>query len=153
MRFHQAGLSQVAGESFGEKESMYGLQHERLHLRVATPMLMNMGHWGHVSPPDTLADACKDLLKMVLREAGLSNETERAGITKATKRPKLLIDLGSGRGDQTVYLMSQAPVRIYNQEWWDEREYCSDFDHYIGVAKDATQHRYASERINGMVRR
>jgi len=135
----------------GEKESMYGLQHGRLHLQVATPMWMNMGYWGHGSGPDTLAEACRDLLKMVLREAGFSSDIERAGIAKNTRRPKMLIDLGFGCGDQTIYLMSDAPVRPCDREWWDEREYCPIFDHYLGITKDATQHRYASKRVEEMV--
>lgn len=131
----------------GKKGSMYGLQHGRLHLQASTPMWMNMGYWNDRS---TMAEACRDLLKMVLREAGFSHETERAEIANGTRRPKILIDLGFGCGDQTIYLMSDAPVRPCDAEWWDEREYCPNFDHYIGITKDATQHRYAQKHVHEM---
>ncbi|KAF2830551.1 hypothetical protein CC86DRAFT_367286 [Ophiobolus disseminans] len=135
----------------GEKESMYGLQHGRLHLKLPTPMWMNMGYWGHEVEASTMAEACRDLLKMVLREAGFSSEVERAEIARGTRRPKVLIDLGFGCGDQTIYLMSDTSVRSCDREWWDEREYCPKFDHYIGITKDATQHRYARKRVEELI--
>jgi hypothetical protein len=131
-----------------EKESIYGLEHGRLHLQVPTPMWMNMGYWGPAGSSKTLAEACRDLLKAVLAEAGFSSETERAEIAKGTRRPKLLVDLGFGCGDQTIYLMAKEPVRPCDREWWDERVHCIQFDHYIGITKDRSQARYASERVN-----
>jgi hypothetical protein len=133
-----------------DTEAMYGLQHGRLHLQVPTSMWMNMGYWQDAAGTRTMADACKDLLKMVLREAGFSSEDERGQVAKGTRRPKMLIDLGFGCGDQTMYLMSEAPVRPCDREWWDEREHCIKFDHYIGITRDVTQHRYAAKRIEEM---
>jgi hypothetical protein len=130
-----------------EKESIYGLEHGRLHLQVPTPMWMNMGYWGPAGSSKTLAEACRDLLKAVLAEAGFSSDIERAEIAKGTRRPKLLIDLGFGCGDQSIYLMAKEPVRPCDREWWDKRERCVQFDHYIGITKDRTQARYASERM------
>lgn len=52
--------------SSGKEESIYGLEHSRLHLKTATPMWMNMGLWGPTDIPKTMADACRDLLKAVL---------------------------------------------------------------------------------------
>jgi hypothetical protein len=134
-----------------ENESMYGLQHGRLHLQVPTPMWMNMGYWSHDFKQNTLAKAGRDLLTTVLREAGFSKEIERAEIAEGTWRPKILIDLGFGCGDQTIYLMSDTPVRSCDQEWWDEREYCVKFDHYIGITKDASQHGYATKRVEELL--
>jgi hypothetical protein len=139
---------------FGQdRESMYGLQHGRLHLQVPTPMWMNMGYWQDDVEKQTMAEACRDLLKMVLHEAGFSGEGDRAETANGTRRPKMLIDLGFGCGDQTMYLVSEAPVRHCDREWWDEREHCIKFDHYIGITKDATQHRYAAKRIEELERR
>jgi hypothetical protein len=140
-------LLQSWRSSSKEKESIYGLQHGRLHLQVPTPMWMNMGYWGPAGSSKTLAEACRDLLKAVLAEAGFSSQIERAEIAKGTRRPKVLIDLGFGCGDQTIYLMAKEPVRPCDREWWDERERCVRFDHYIGITKDRTQARYASERV------
>jgi hypothetical protein len=135
-------------ESPGRKgESIYGLQHGRLHLHVPTSMWMNMGYWD-VDTTKTLAKACRDLLKAVLIEAGFGSETEGAEMTKDARRPKMLIDLGCGCGDQTIYLMSKTPVRPCDRNWWDDREHCVQFDHYVGITKDPVQARYALKRVN-----
>jgi hypothetical protein len=133
--------------SRADRESLYGLQHGRLHLQVPTPMWMNMGYWGVGDTNKTMAEACRDLLKAVLAEAGLSKEIERAETAAGTRRSKCLIDLGLGCGDQTIYLMSSEPVRICDRAWWDGREKCIKFDRYVGVTKDPTQARYASDRV------
>jgi hypothetical protein len=131
-----------------KEESIYGLQHGRLHLQVPTPMWMNMGYWDTEAPKSkTMAEACRDLLKVVLGEAGFSGEIDNAEMRTGTRRRKLLIDLGFGCGDQTVYLMSTTPVRSSDHDWWDEREPCGRFDHYVGITQDAVQARYASERV------
>jgi hypothetical protein len=122
-----------------EKIPMYGLQHGRLHLQLPTPMWMNMGYWQDTT--STLSEACRDLLKAVLAEAGFSSEQ---GPTQPTK---LLVDVGFGCGDQTIYLLSKNPVRACDEDWWDERDRCTTFTHYIGITKDAVQARYASERV------
>jgi hypothetical protein len=126
---------------------MYGLEHSRLHLKTATPMWMNMGLWGSADAPKTMAEACRDLLKAVLAEAGFSGRNERARIANATRRRRILIDLGFGCGDQTIYLMSEKPVRECDREWWDDREHCVPFDQYVGITKDVVQARYAAERV------
>jgi hypothetical protein len=133
--------------SHDDRESLYGLQHGRLHLQVPTPMWMNMGYWDVADTKKTMAEACRDLLKAVLAEAGLSKETDRAETTAGTRRSKCLIDLGLGCGDQTIYLMSSEPVRTCDRAWWDERDNCVSFDRYVGVTKDSTQARYASDRV------
>lgn len=129
------------------QESIYGLQHGRLHLQASTPMWMNVGYWGQAGESKTMAEACRDLLKKVLKEAGLEKETERAERLNRTKRRKMLIDLGIGCGDQTIYLMSEGPVRFCDREWWDEREHCVHFDHYVGITNDVMQARYASQHV------
>jgi hypothetical protein len=147
------GLVWKGRTSGKEKESMYGLEHGKLHLQVPTPMWMNMGYWRHDSGTQTLAEACKDLLKMVLREAGFERGDGRAGPAEGTRRKKMLIDVGFGCGEQTMYLMSDAPLRPSDREWWDEREHCETFDHYIGITNNAAQHRYASKRVEELLSR
>jgi hypothetical protein len=131
----------------GQKgESIYGLQHGRLHLHVPTSMWMNMGYWG-VDTTKTMAEACRDLLKAVLFQAGFPGDTGGVEMTKIMQRSKVLIDLGCGCGDQTIYLMSKKPVRPCDRDWWDDREHHVQFDHYVGITKDPVQARYALERI------
>jgi hypothetical protein len=128
-------------------ESMYGLEHGRLHLQVPTPMWMNMGLWGPARVSKTLAEACRDLLKAVLDEAGFSSEVGRVESTKGPQRRRLLIDLGFGCGDQTIYLMSKSPVRSCDQGWWEEEGHRVHFDEYVGITKDPVQARYALQRV------
>jgi hypothetical protein len=124
----------------GEEKSVYGLQQGRLHVQVPTAMWMNMGFWRESAVDMTLAEACRDLLKKILAEAGFVREGHGP-------ERRCLIDLGFGCGDQTVYLMSNEPVRAYDKEWWDEREHCVRFDDYIGITKNAVQAWYASKRV------
>ena len=131
-----------------EKVSMYGLQHGRLHLQVSTAMWMNMGYWENSTPSTTLSLACRDLLKVILAEAGISDAERGGGVGKGRRRRRCLIDLGFGCGDQTVYLMSKEPIRSCDRDWWDERECCPTFDHYIGITKDKVQACYALDRID-----
>lgn len=130
-----------------KKGEMYGLQHGRLHLQVPTPMWMNMGFWDEAGTTTTLADACRDLLKAVLAEAGFSRRVESTEILNGTRRKKMLVDLGIGCGDQTIYLTSKAPIRRCDHDWWDTQELCVDFDHYIGITNDHAQARHASGRV------
>jgi hypothetical protein len=62
----------------GEEKSVYGLQHGRLHVQLPTAMWMNMGYWkekdGKGEGEMMLAEACRDLLKVVLAEAGFGSE-------------------------------------------------------------------------------
>jgi hypothetical protein len=88
----------------------------------------------------TLAEACRDMLNLVLFEAGIS----RAG-TEGTKR--YLIDVGFGCGEQTIHLMSDKSVRPSDELWWDKEKHQVFFDHYIGITKDAAQCEYAQERV------
>jgi hypothetical protein len=129
------------------QEAMYGLQHGRLHLQVQTPMWMNMGYWGERGSYKTLAEACRDLLKQVLAEAGFEKEIDLADKRNGTRKKKMLIDLGIGCGEQAIYLMGEGPVGPCDRGWWDEREHCIQFDHYIGITDDATQAGYASKRV------
>lgn len=132
---------------------MYGLEHGRLHLRVPTPMWMNMGYWGADGcEQKTLAEACRDLLNVVLCEAGLgrkSPDKEDGG----EKRKRVLVDVGMGCGEQTIYLLSPGPVRECDKEWWDERRHCVRFDAYVGITKDGMQARYATKRVDELISR
>jgi hypothetical protein len=131
----------------GDTSSIYGLQHGKLHLQVPTAMWMNMGYWKNRTDPTTLSEACRDLLKKVLAEAELSSEMQRGKMNADLLPERCLIDLGFGCGDQTVYLTSAVPLRHSDEAWWDGRERCVKFDHYIGITKDATQAQYASQRL------
>jgi hypothetical protein len=113
-------------------------------------MWMNMGYWGNATASTTLSEACRDLLEAVLAEAGFSCELEKAEAEKGTRRRRCLIDLGFGCGDQTVYLMSDTPIRLCDRDWWGERNHCVRFNHYIGITKDAVQARYALMRVEEM---
>ncbi|KAI8935410.1 hypothetical protein NX059_007990 [Plenodomus lindquistii] len=127
--------------------TMYGLQHGRLHLQTQTPMWMNMGYWKEPTASTSLSIACRDLLTAILAEAGLSRKLDKTEKEKGLRRTKCLIDLGVGCGDQSIYLMSDAPLRPSDGTWWDNREHCVEFDQYIGITNDRTQAQYASERL------
>ena len=131
-----------------KKGEMYGLQHGRLHLQVPTPMWMNMGFWDEAGTTTTLAEACRDLLKTVLSEAGFLRKTESTEILNGTRRKKMLLDLGIGCGDQTIYLTSKAPIRPCDRNWWDTQDPCVEFDHYIGITNDHAQARHALGRVD-----
>jgi hypothetical protein len=145
-------------------KTVYGLQHGRLHLNAHVPMWMNMGYWKvsvlasahrksqltHMQPntidpsrPKTLAEACRDLLNLLLAEAGFSKDT-------ASDRSRCLIDVGFGCGEQTIHLMSEKPIRLYDKLWWDDEDHRVYFDHYIGITKDKSQHQYAQQRVDEM---
>ncbi|KAF2853343.1 hypothetical protein T440DRAFT_419597 [Plenodomus tracheiphilus IPT5] len=129
---------------------VYGLQHGMLHLQAQTAMWMNMGYWKNATTSTTMGEACRDLLSVVLAEAGFCQELEQIEIEKGMRRTKCLIDLGVGCGDQTVYLMSHSPVSPSDGTWWDAREHCVKFDRYVGITNDATQAQYASGRITDL---
>jgi hypothetical protein len=94
-----------------------------------------------------MAEACRDLLNAVLTEAGLMHTSDATQTLPKLHRSKSIIDLGFGCGDQTIYLMSDSPVRPCDQAWWDNRDGRPRFDKYIGITKDPTQHQYATERV------
>lgn len=79
------------------------------------------------------------MLDKVLRTAGLDiNSKERgetAGEESNTTKKRVLLDLGFGCGEQTIYLMMNparpSPV----------------FDEYIGITLDKVQHRFAQKRL------
>lgn len=143
------GLRSLRNASIGKKDSVYGLQHGRLHLQIPTPMWMNMGYWDATNPNQTMAEAGRDLLKAVLKEAGLSGNPENTqNVQHSGFNGRCLVDLGFGCGDQTVYLMSPVPIRPTDTAWWDKKEAIPLFDRYIGITNDTTQARYASMRID-----
>ncbi|KAH6632981.1 hypothetical protein C7974DRAFT_310156 [Boeremia exigua] len=124
------------------KKSVYGLQHGRLHLDTNVPMWMNMGYWKNDAPrPKSLAAACRDLLNLVLTEAGILDGAD-------SKISRCLIDVGFGCGEQTIHLMSEKPVRPSDKMWWDEEHQSALFDQYIGITRDEGQCRYAQERVD-----
>jgi hypothetical protein len=88
-----------------------------------------------------MAEACQDLLKLVLAEAGFSKNT-------TADRSRCLIDVGFGCGDQTIHLMSKKPVRRCDELWWDNQCHRVYFDQYIGITQDKAQCWYAQERVD-----
>jgi hypothetical protein len=133
----------------GEKKSVYGLQHGRLHVQAPTAMWMNMGYWKAGSVNMTLAVACRDLLKVVLAEAGFEREKKKAETEGGVRQRRCWIDLGFGCGDQTVYLMSDDPVRSCDKEWWDERESIASGSTII-LASRKMQSRLSTRRSESM---
>ncbi|KAF2628934.1 hypothetical protein BU25DRAFT_389874 [Macroventuria anomochaeta] len=127
------------------KKTVYGLQHGRLHLDAHVPMWMNMGYWKvdgkDALNPKSLAEACRDLLELVLSEAGLSEDSKQ-------DHSRCLIDVGFGCGEQTIYLMNEKPVSRCDELWWSARDHQVYFDQYIGITQDGAQCGYAQERVN-----
>ncbi|KAJ4984179.1 hypothetical protein SVAN01_10350 [Stagonosporopsis vannaccii] len=122
-------------------ETVYGLQHGRLHLDTRIPMWMNMGYWKvSAARHKSLAEACRDLLNLVLAETGISNN-------EAAHRSRCLIDVGFGCGEQTIHLMSEGPVRPSDRLWWDEEQHRVFFDQYVGMTQDSSQCQYAQGRV------
>ncbi|KAF1922558.1 uncharacterized protein M421DRAFT_77820 [Didymella exigua CBS 183.55] len=104
-------------------------------------MWMNMGYWKViVILPKSLAEACRDLLNLVLAEAGFSKE-------EISHRSRCLVDVGFGCGEQTIHLMSGKPIRPCDKLWWDGEDHQVYFDHYIGITQDKAQHQYAEMRV------
>ena len=116
-------------------------------LTPRTSLTASQGYWKNATVSTTLSEACRDLLSAVLAEAGFNRASEESGLDQGTRCTKCLIDLGIGCGDQTIYLMCKKPIRPSDEPWWDRREHCVKFDHYVGITKDKTQARYASERL------
>jgi hypothetical protein len=100
-----------------------------------------------------MAEACRDLLNAVLTDAGLMHTSDATQSLPKRHSSKSIIDLGFGCGDQTIYLMSDSPVRSCDQAWWDDRDGRPRFDQYIGITKDPTQHQYALERVQELTSR
>ena len=88
-----------------------------------------------------MAEACRDLLKFVLAEAGFSANT-------IERPPRCLIDVGFGCGEQTIYLTCDEPVRRCDEQWWDGQDHRLHFDQYIGITQDRSQWQYAEARVN-----
>lgn len=88
----------------------------------------------------SLAEACRDLLTLVLAEAGFFK-------AMAADRSRCLIDVGFGCGEQTIHLMSEKPIRPCDKLWWDDQGHQVYFDHYIGITQDKAQHEYAQQRV------
>lgn len=135
----------------GEHQTVYGLQHGRLHLRVQTAMWMNMGYWKNSGASGTMAEACRDLLNVVLSEAWFSENVVNPLMMEDRQQTKCVVDLGFGCGDQTIYLMSATPVRACDGSWWDERKFCAKIEQYVGITEDPLQARFASERVHELI--
>lgn len=135
----------------GKNQSMYGLQHGRLHLQVPTAMWMNMGYWANMGASGTMAEACRDLLNAVISEAWGPESATDPPVLGDRQQTKCVIDLGIGCGDQTIYLMSKMPLRTSDEGWWDQQSFYTKISSYIGITKDPLQAKYASERINELV--
>lgn len=99
----------------------------------------------NTSESKNMAEACRDLLKLVLAEAGFTKSSQH-------HPSRLLIDAGFGCGEQTIHLMSDKPIRPCDELWWDKEEHQLYFDQYIGITQDKSQFRYAQDRIDELNR-
>jgi hypothetical protein len=88
-----------------------------------------------------MAEACRDLLKLVLAEAGFSKSA-------VGERSRSLINVGFGCGEQTIYLMCDKPLSRCDKLWWDAQDHRTYFDRYAGITQDYSQCQYANERFN-----
>ncbi|KAF2471794.1 uncharacterized protein BDR25DRAFT_367653 [Lindgomyces ingoldianus] len=131
----------------GSSSSVYGLDHGRLNLTLPPPMWMNMGYWhsnhaGYI--PKTLPAASIALLEEVFKTAGFPLLQEVAHQRMPTR---ILIDLGFGCGDQTLYLMDDFPVQHPDKRPQNQRLYVPHFESYIGITVDSKQFQFAEQRI------
>lgn len=84
-------------------------------------------------------------MNLVLAEAGISKDA-------ATHHSRCLIDVGFGCGEQTIYLMSETPVRPSDRLWWGEEQHHVCFDQYVGITQDSSQYQYAQERVDELAK-
>ncbi|KAK2821781.1 hypothetical protein FQN49_007680 [Arthroderma sp. PD_2] len=131
--------------------SLYGLDHAVLNIRLPpTTMWMNMGYWKHVNDAQ-FPEACAALLERVLESAGLRSinmvgdeaTLNQSSIqdTQATRKRRVLLDLGIGCGEQTMHLMMNSARSS------------ARFDQYIGVTLDKVQYEFAQKRLNEKIER
>lgn len=147
------------------KDSVYSMQHGKLHLQVPTDMWMNMvltpqyeltladfcqGYWKGSSSSTTLSEACRDLLGAVLAEAASFSEpdTRSKGVQESSK---CLIDVGIGCGDQTLLLAKASAVRKTDIDWWERQTHNLRFHNYVGITNNSSQARFASERFKNLL--
>ncbi|KAJ4341957.1 hypothetical protein N0V95_007053 [Ascochyta clinopodiicola] len=98
----------------------------------------------NASRSKSMAEACRDLLKLVLAEAGLTKDSKQ-------DLPRLLIDVGFGCGEQTIHLMSDKPIRQCDELWWDAEDHQVYFNQYIGITQDKSQYQYAQDRVDEFI--
>lgn len=97
--------------------------------------------------PKTLAAASRNLLSHVLKTAGFPWEEQSDDSAPYKHQARVLLDLGFGCGDQTVYLMSPKWVRKSDQMWWGCGIRVPCFNSYTGITLDSRQFAYAQERV------
>ncbi|KAF1998252.1 hypothetical protein P154DRAFT_564825 [Amniculicola lignicola CBS 123094] len=94
-------------------------------------------------PPPDLAQACRNLLSEVLREAGFDRKMDSTTGSLGVRPTRALLDLGFRCGDQTIYLTRRAPVRETDKDWWDVQRWNPRFDYYTGITLDRTRFLFA----------
>ncbi|KAL1956525.1 hypothetical protein VTO42DRAFT_7088 [Malbranchea cinnamomea] len=130
----------------GSSSSLYGLDHAILNIPSLIPqtMWMNMGYWKNASH---LPQACEALVEKILQNAGLATSTQESsgqdiGTPSQGKKRRVLLDLGFGCGEQTLYLMRRK------EEGDDGEENAPLFERYVGITLDKTQYAFAKVRID-----
>ncbi|KAK2750573.1 hypothetical protein FQN57_002644 [Myotisia sp. PD_48] len=120
-------------------DSLYGLDHAVLNMGFAPKtMWMSMGYWKDTDGVNDLVTACEALLERILDSAGIdvqNGKDKEDSRVRKTKSRRVLLDLGFGCGEQTIYMM----VKNASKNWFDE---------YIGITLDKIQCDYARKRIN-----
>ncbi|EEH38177.2 hypothetical protein PAAG_01098 [Paracoccidioides lutzii Pb01] len=177
--------------AIAEKEhGLYSLDHGMLNLPSLVPeeMWMNMGYWKNTTE---FPRACEALLDKILRTAGLDVQAntsddididyliiaekpqERQGGRKdgkdgdgapTRKRRRVILDVGFGCGEQTLYLMKKREAGVSDRDDDDVAKGLSSttqgrledpdcqassplFHHYIGMTIEKMQYEFAKSRV------
>ncbi|PGH05179.1 hypothetical protein GX51_03078 [Blastomyces parvus] len=193
------GINDKDDDPVNEEHGLYSLDHGVLNLPSLTPaeMWMNMGYWKNTN---SFPGACRALLDKILQTAGLddadstnitisatgvdypsrtnsrSTHTSRRWEGDADKEAvrRVILDVGFGCGEQTLYLMrktvavrkarggsGEADGLLYrheNDDKDDAETICSDkvrsspentplFQHYIGITLEKMQCAFAQSRV------
>ncbi|QVM07381.1 hypothetical protein D8B26_002081 [Coccidioides posadasii str. Silveira] len=141
-----------SGEYGTETTGLYGLDHAVLNARLKFPpdkMWMNMGYWRDATE---LPEACEALVERILQSAGLLNQMrenyELPGRKNSGLVKRVLLDLGFGCGEQTLYLMNRTFTGTVDTKG-DRQENmpASLFQRYVGITLDKTQYEFANSRV------
>ena len=88
---------------------------------------------------DTFVEACENLLELMLKKAGVG---KYEGQTIRNRPPRLLLDLGCGCGDSSIYLSRPIPDCKNH-----DHSACQIVDKYVGLTLDMKQHKLAKRRL------
>ncbi|KAI1943066.1 hypothetical protein LOZ66_000761 [Ophidiomyces ophidiicola] len=89
-----------------------------------------------------LPKACEALVDKILQRAGLFGDASTSSCTQNPKTKRVLLDLGYGCGEQTLYLTRMAALRASSRATKTLL-----FQQYIGITLDRTQYEFAKSRM------